>query len=240
MREVEAKWPVSDSLAILVGLLIVFLEIRGGFSPQIASFLLTFGGAVLGAALSSFSQVFSTHNLKNHLANLLSRRFRSEPAKIASIREKFVNGWHQYYVTETIGGERCWRYTYTNFTSTTEDEHLLGVEIFHNEGKSYFYQVEAALRGESIIFVETPQGRSDHGACIVVVMKTAYHMDVFCGISFHPTWRNTGNVAPCFICRDPLPHVSFSDDVIAQEHFAALDERWKNMMRDHHITLSLP
>ncbi|MGX7676565.1 hypothetical protein [Plantactinospora sp. DSM 117369] len=200
----------------------------------IAGALAAFGGAIVGAATSLYVASGDGRDtllaVREMLAHSLDVRLRSTEAALSPIRRH----WHYYHLTKR-GGRFRWRHTDYHFEQTgTPGSIVLNIADTDPNGDQR-YRSEAAIRGDRLILVESPEEGSTEGPIVAI---TPFFTEVFRrvrpGFALLRSWDGEDMVTRCIWSTSALVPSTGQD--VSDEDGRVLDDLWeRSFLAGHHI-----
>lgn len=229
-----AKRSLVSAPLWLVGLLGVVVTalgviVQAGASERIvamfAGTVSAVGGAVIGAAISLYFAAGegrdTLRSVREILAESSKRSLTSPEADLAKLRKV----WHVYHKT-SLRDEIVWRYTRYPFDLDRAIGSLSAYVVEPELGREPPYHVEAGIRAERMIYIETATGGDEPPIIGVVPWFSGSYRTSYAGLRIFHAWDGFPMVSKCLWSEQELARTQGS--TVEREDWPELEALWQS------------
>jgi len=197
-------------------------------SGQSNAVLAAAAGSVLALGISSLVTLLVGNDNEDILDLLFTKNLMiSDSSDITS----YIGEWFVYLLSKS-GGESFWTFGSFklgrgSYSGTLEAAY----SIISPEGARTGYNVSWALRGDSVIVIDSAESGKEPAVVSVYPYMGHIVPSVFAGLAFLETWDLDYSISPSLLSRVPLCEVNQEDRKLDQQAEQKLDKLWLDGMK---------
>jgi hypothetical protein len=207
-----STYTLASILGLVLLLLAPLVKPKSDYAHEV---LVAAGGAMMAIGLSSLVALLVGSDNEDIVQLLFKKDLMLSPTDDI---KPYVGKWYSYWVTKKSQTD-FWNSSEFTLERGSYSGALEGrYSITSPDGEEKRYGVSCALRGDSVIVVDSAESGKEPASVSIYPYMGHLVPHVFAGLAFHETWDLDFAISPCLLSRVPL-------------HEEQLDKLWLDGMK---------